>query len=1215
MSTWEEAFDEASGRVYYFSRLTGATSWDPPPEESNDDSNAWQEVFDEASQTTYYYNIQTGETSWTRPAAAPSIEDLSYLAFTVVRLQSLFRGQRERRRLSRIVRAQYQITQDVVTQQTLYTNLRSNSSSWTRPALFSRLGIDDQDDGDDNDDDDEDFEAFQREAEEDEDEAGDDDDNNDANGEDDEDPSLLKKKKRKQPRSKAQQRVDDAEDLGDQVLELDMSGLRAWRLSSRIWNLTTLMRLTLANNELARIPSGIQDLVQLEWLDISHNQLTRLPSCLHTTTTLTYLDASHNQIATFSPKLWKLRALTHLNLSWNALEELPYIEGDLKLLRDTREWQVGVGLLTVLRFLDVSHNRLTVVPKSIERCVALIQCRLSNNRLHVLSDELCELGTALEELYLESNSLTTLPENIGNLSTLRILDLNQNRLTAIPDTLGNLQELTDMRLAHNQITRIPEECGAMGKLERIILDGNPHLATLAACFRLLPSVSSLSASQCGVVSFDTVDFLIKAPVERLILSQNTLIAFPLALQRSVMRGTIRELVLSHNKLLGFPKEIVMPEPCKVLRVLDLSHNQLTSIPAAIARLSRLETLVLSHNNLKRDDALPESLAQLTSLRELRCDHNSLSRLPLGMGFLSRLEHLDVSFNNLSVLPSSMMDIASSLKSLRVNDNALTSRPSISIFLASTCIVDFSNNPFCGDVGSINSGFVEKATASATSLFNAREYKDAEKTLDPSIQAMLSKQDHPIRYQVVRDHLPQQLLLRGLSRFLMLKHEKGMADEASEEIRQYEQDLHGEALVEKRKKRHKDRLNTQKKLEQQAHKEPEQPEDNSSEPFVPANNQKEDIVESESHTVLRRKLDDVAVLRIKARDMMTRHSEGALSDLQQAIALRTTEQVTAYYVLGMLQMMRCEYDEAVRSLTQALQRVATCISPKKPGDEVEWTHVPRSSIPILMCRAEAYRRLGQLPLALNDVRLVLKHHMVEAEDVCATEQALAFEWDTQQTQYFVDNEEFFRAFDVAPKSGLLRRPEVVDLHTIRSAEEQKELRTMTPAQRFQANVDRLTHEFQQKRQAATKVLQDKYSQREQTLQRTRDFKREIRENLRMELEEATQRAVEAELERLAELRRQEREREFQEMMYMKYEDDYMQWLVGEEARLEAERLRLEEAARRKAEARAQYETRLARRGGRRQQQAPGRGTPGRNKSPTSSTRSRSPSPVARGKQPS
>lgn len=62
-SGWENASDPATGKIYYFNRLTGQRRWDPPDDEL---PTGWKSATDVTSGKTYYYHIN-GETKWVKP--------------------------------------------------------------------------------------------------------------------------------------------------------------------------------------------------------------------------------------------------------------------------------------------------------------------------------------------------------------------------------------------------------------------------------------------------------------------------------------------------------------------------------------------------------------------------------------------------------------------------------------------------------------------------------------------------------------------------------------------------------------------------------------------------------------------------------------------------------------------------------------------------------------------------------------------------------------------------------------------------------------------------------------------------------------------------------------------------------------------------------------------------------------------------------------------
>lgn len=53
--------------------------------------------------------------------------------------------------------------------------------------------------------------------------------------------------------------------------------------------------------------------------------------------------------------------------------------GDMELLRITREWEVGVGLMTQLQTLHLHHNRLPALPDQMDRLIQLTTLTLDDN--------------------------------------------------------------------------------------------------------------------------------------------------------------------------------------------------------------------------------------------------------------------------------------------------------------------------------------------------------------------------------------------------------------------------------------------------------------------------------------------------------------------------------------------------------------------------------------------------------------------------------------------------------------------------------------------------------------------------------------------------------------------------------------------------------------------------------------------------------------------
>jgi Leucine-rich repeat (LRR) protein len=85
------------------------------------------------------------------------------------------------------------------------------------------------------------------------------------------------------------------------------------------------------------------------------------------------------------------------------------------------------GKKDALKWLSISHNELTSLPKGV--------CQFVN----------------LSALRLNGNQLSSLPDAIAALSALQVLDLSKNKFTEWDPRLTSMPQLTDLNLQCNQI--------------------------------------------------------------------------------------------------------------------------------------------------------------------------------------------------------------------------------------------------------------------------------------------------------------------------------------------------------------------------------------------------------------------------------------------------------------------------------------------------------------------------------------------------------------------------------------------------------------------------------------------------------------------------------------------------------------------------------------------------------------------------------------------
>ncbi|KAJ1724457.1 hypothetical protein LPJ53_001298 [Coemansia erecta] len=149
--------------------------------------------------------------------------------------------------------------------------------------------------------------------------------------------------------------------------------------------------------------------------------------------------------------------------------------------------------------LIVSNNSLIELPDEIGHLRQLQIIDVSNNELETLPATIAYCRN-LRVVYARSNKLSTLPSSIRHLHGLTKVDLYNNRIDSVPPCLWRLPILESLDLSHNPIQCLPSRMFVQGgvaainraKPFKLMLDGCPLDASLA--FRAVASDSRQSAS-------------------------------------------------------------------------------------------------------------------------------------------------------------------------------------------------------------------------------------------------------------------------------------------------------------------------------------------------------------------------------------------------------------------------------------------------------------------------------------------------------------------------------------------------------------------------------------------------------------------------------------------------------------------------------------------------------------------------------------------------
>ena len=120
-------------------------------------------------------------------------------------------------------------------------------------------------------------------------------------------------------------------------------------------------------------------------------------------------------------------------------------------------------VLPLLRFLSIlvyeskifSHNKLTTVPAEIGELSSLCSLTLTNNQISSIPDEITRCAS-LTQFDISHNSLSHLPANIGHLTELKKLSVKYNRLSCLPDSLESCTKIEYLNIENNTIESISQ---------------------------------------------------------------------------------------------------------------------------------------------------------------------------------------------------------------------------------------------------------------------------------------------------------------------------------------------------------------------------------------------------------------------------------------------------------------------------------------------------------------------------------------------------------------------------------------------------------------------------------------------------------------------------------------------------------------------------------------------------------------------------------------
>ena len=355
-----------------------------------------------------------------------------------------------------------------------------------------------------------------------------------------------------------------------------------------------LSQLTLLNvnrNNLPKIPEFLEKCQKLQFLSWVENSLMEIPGNSGLWSHIVFFDCSENPRLHTFPSFSSKNTIEIFRSNQTGITEIPDQISVLHCLSELYLEKNQIQTITSnlwtlprLKVVDLTNNSLDILPE-IAQTSPIQRLYLSQNRLKFLPNNLGYLSQ-LSVLQVSFNELHQLPPSFGQLTALKSFSCANNHLQHLPESITNLTQLRDLDLSFNLLRAIPHSNSIFNHLNSLNLD-NTLIEDFSFC-EACPNLTDLRLNHLHLKDLPNtlIHTSLKDSLKCLFLQDNEFHEIPRSLREMLCRDPPVEIYLDGNpfstEIYHFLQllcwfELNHAQKQDLIHILDDEDNKLDSI--------------------------------------------------------------------------------------------------------------------------------------------------------------------------------------------------------------------------------------------------------------------------------------------------------------------------------------------------------------------------------------------------------------------------------------------------------------------------------------------------------------------------------------------------------------------------------------------------------------------------------------------------------------